>query len=59
VPSVSGNAALDVLIGLFFLCFLLSIVCSSVNEGISAVFRLRARYLERAQKTTDPARAPS
>ena len=47
MPNVSGNAALDVLIGLFFLYFLLSIVCSSINEGISAVFKLRAAYLER------------
>jgi len=46
VPNISGNAALDVLIGLFFLYFLLSIVCSSINEGISAVFRLRSQYLE-------------
>jgi hypothetical protein len=47
MPSLSGNAALDVLIGLFFLYFLLSIVCSSINEGIAAVLRMRARYLER------------
>ena len=47
MPSISGNAALEVLIGLFFLYFLLSIVCSSINEGIAAVTRLRARYLER------------
>ena len=47
MPNISGNAALDVLIGLFFLYFLLSIVCSSINEGIAAVFRLRAKYLER------------
>jgi hypothetical protein len=47
VPNVTGNAALDVLIGLFFLYFLLSIVCSSVNEGISAIFNLRAKDLER------------
>ena len=46
MPNISGNAALDVLIGLFFLYFLLSIVCSSINEGISAVFRLRSQYLE-------------
>jgi hypothetical protein len=47
MPSISGNAALEVLIGLFFLYFLLSIVCSSINEGIAAVTRLRAKYLER------------
>lgn len=47
VPNVSGNAPLDVLIGLFFVYFLLSIVCSSVNEGIAATFNLRAKDLER------------
>jgi hypothetical protein len=51
VPNISGNAALDVLIGLFFLYFLLSIVCSSINEGIAAVFGLRAKYLERGLRT--------
>jgi hypothetical protein len=59
VPNVSGNAALDVLIGLFFLYFLLSIVCSSINEGISAVFKLRGANLERGIRVllADPAKA--
>ncbi|MDQ1495834.1 MAG: hypothetical protein QOG69_2317, partial [Actinomycetota bacterium] len=30
MPNLSGNAALDVLIGLFFMYFLLSIVCSAI-----------------------------
>jgi len=47
VPNISGNAALDVLIGLFFFYFLLSIVCSAINEAIAAVFRLRSQYLEK------------
>src|SRR4051812_25438114 len=47
VLNISGNAALDVLIGLFFLYFLLSLVCSSINEGIAAAFRLRSKYLEK------------
>ena len=51
MPDISGNAALDVLIGLFFLYFLLSIVCSAINEGIAAVVRLRARYLERGVRS--------
>jgi hypothetical protein len=46
VPALSGNAALEVLIGLFFLYFLLSLVCSSVNEAISSVLKLRAQNLE-------------
>jgi hypothetical protein len=51
VPNVSGIAALDVLIGLFFLYFLLSIVCSSINEAIAAVVNMRAGYLERGIRT--------
>src|SRR5215212_2137097 len=46
MPDVSGLAALDVLVGLFFLYFLLSIVCSSVQEFIAQVLGLRARTLE-------------
>ena len=51
MPNVSGIAALDVLIGLFFLYFLLSIVCSSINEAIAAVLNMRAGYLERGIHT--------
>jgi hypothetical protein len=51
VPNVSGNAAIDVLVGLFFLYFLLSIVCSAINEAIAAVFNMRAAYLERGIRT--------
>jgi hypothetical protein len=45
--NITGIAALDVLIGLFFLFFLLSIVCSAVNEGIATTLNLRAKTLER------------
>jgi hypothetical protein len=45
MPDVSGIAALDVLIGLFFLYFLLSVACSAVNELIAQLFNLRARTL--------------
>jgi hypothetical protein len=51
MPNLSGNAALEVLLGLFFMYFVLSIVCSAINEGISAVFNLRAKYLERGVRT--------
>jgi hypothetical protein len=47
MPDVSGIAALDVLIGLFFLYFVLSTVCSAVNEAISQTLNLRAKNLER------------
>lgn len=46
MPDVSAVAALDVLIGLFFLYFVLSVVCSSVNEVIAQIANLRARDLE-------------
>jgi hypothetical protein len=44
--DVTGLNALDVLIGLVFMYFLLSIVCSSINEMIAQAFNLRARTLE-------------
>jgi hypothetical protein len=46
MPDVSGIAALDVLIGLFFLYFLLSIACSALNELVATAFSFRAKTLE-------------
>jgi hypothetical protein len=46
MPDISGLAALDVLVGLFFMYFLLSIVCSSVQEFIAQILNLRAKTLE-------------
>src|SRR5215211_4467287 len=46
MPDVSGLAALDVLVGLFFLYLLLSIGCSSVQEFIAQILNLRAQTLE-------------
>lgn len=43
----TGLNALDVLIGLVFMFFLLSIVASTINELIAQLFNLRARTLER------------
>ena len=37
---------LDVVIGLSFLFFLLSIIAAAMNEAIAGIFRLRARMLE-------------
>lgn len=45
MPDVGGIAALDVLIGLFFFFFLLSVACSAVNELIAQFVNLRARTL--------------
>jgi hypothetical protein len=47
MPNLSGMAALDVLIGLFFLYAVLSIVCSAINELVATAFNLRAGTLER------------
>ena len=47
VLNISGDAVLDVFIGLAFLYFLVSIVCSAINEGIASAFNLRARDLEK------------
>jgi len=48
MPHITGDAALDVLIGLFFLYFVLSIVCSAVNELIQTGLSARADKLEAA-----------
>jgi hypothetical protein len=47
VLNITGNAAIDVFIGLAFFYFLLSIVCSAVNEAIATTFNLRAKDLEK------------
>ena len=46
MPSVTGDPAIDVAIGLAFFFFLLSIVCSSINEAIATWLKLRAGTLE-------------
>ncbi len=46
MPDVSGSAVLDVAIGLIFVFFVLSIVCSAINELISSSLALRAKNLE-------------
>jgi hypothetical protein len=46
--NLSGFSALDAAIGLAALFFLLSTVCSSINEGISSALGWRAKTLEDA-----------
>jgi hypothetical protein len=46
MSSLFGSTALEVAIGLFFIYFLLSLVCSSVNEMFAGWFKLRAHQLE-------------
>ena len=48
MPDLTGFPALDVAIGLAFLFFLLSTVCSIIQEAISAFFGWRAKTLEEA-----------
>jgi hypothetical protein len=47
VLDITGNGAIDVLIGLAFFFFLLSVVCSAINEAIATVLNLRAKELEK------------
>jgi hypothetical protein len=46
VLALTSYPALDVVIGLAFFYFLLSIICSSINEGIATALALRAHTLE-------------
>jgi hypothetical protein len=46
MPDLTGSPAIDVAIGLIFMFFLLSIICSTVNELIAAMLGWRAQLLE-------------
>jgi hypothetical protein len=46
--GVFGSAILEVAIGILFLYFLLSTVCSSINEIIATILRWRSKNLEQA-----------
>ncbi len=46
MTGLFGSATLEVVVGLAFVYFLLSIICSAVNELIANVTRLRARFLK-------------
>jgi hypothetical protein len=61
VPTITGDSAIDVAIGLAFLFFLLSIVASSANEAIAQLLKLRAKTLESGIRAliADPAKAES
>jgi len=52
------SAVLEVALGLSFLFFVLSLICSALNEAIAGVFALRPVPLTRASSTcsTAPAR---
>ena len=42
-----GSETLEVAIGLFFIYWLLSVICSALNEIISCIFSIRAKTLEK------------
>ena len=44
--AITSYPALDVVIGLAFFYFLLSLICSSINEGIAMALNSRAKTLE-------------
>jgi hypothetical protein len=51
MPDLTGLPALDVLVGMAFLFFLLATVVSSINEVVQTVLNARARILTRGIKT--------
>jgi hypothetical protein len=51
MPDLTGLPALDVLIGMAFLFFLLATVVASINEIVQTVLNARARILTRGIKT--------
>ncbi len=60
MPALTGLPALDVAIGLFFVFFLLSIVCSAINETIATLLAWRSDTLLTALRSmlAEPADAP-
>jgi hypothetical protein len=46
VPDITASPAVDVALGLIFLFFLLSLICSTVNEIVAGVLAWRSRFLE-------------
>ena len=46
MPNIGSSPAIDVALGLIFVFFLLSVICSTVNEMIAAVMGWRAKFLE-------------
>jgi hypothetical protein len=46
MPDITALPAVDVAFGLLFLFFLLSLICSTVNEIIAGILAWRSRFLE-------------
>ncbi len=47
-PGIFGSAILEVAIGLIFLYFILSVICSSLTELVASLLQWRANDLEKA-----------
>jgi len=46
VPDITASPAVDVALGLAFLFFLLSLICSTVSEFVAGILSWRSRFLE-------------
>jgi len=46
LTGLLGSAMLEAVIGLAFLYFLLSLICSAINEMIASLTKMRAKYLK-------------
>jgi hypothetical protein len=46
MPGLFGSTILDIAIGMAFVFFLLSVICSTVNELLAGFLKMRARDLE-------------
>src|SRR4051794_22990811 len=46
MPDIGSSPAIDVALGLIFVFFLLSVICSTVNELLAAAMSWRAKFLE-------------
>ncbi len=47
MPEITGSVAIDVAIGLAFIYFVLSLVCSAINELLASLRNWRAKNLEK------------
>lgn len=51
MPDITASPAIDVALGLIFLFFLLSLICSTTNELIAGVLAWRAEFLEKGLRS--------
>ena len=51
MPDITGSPAIDVAIGLAFVFFMLSLICSTINELIATALSWRSETLERGLRS--------